>query len=109
MLVWAGLRFRPLDASDDNSTIASKRSTGSIPSTRKAPAHGVSKMRLEEEEEEEGEEEVVPKKKSDGYVKKSLPPKKRFDEDDEDDYDQGIASPSKMMSASGRKPASRKG
>ena len=106
MTVWAGLRFRPLDADDDNSTIGSRRSMGSIPSsTRKAPARGVSKMRLEEEEEEEEEE---PKKKSSGSVKKELPPKKRYDEDDEEDYDQGLASPSKM-SVSGRKPASRRG
>ena len=78
---------------------------GSIPSsTRKAPARGVSKMRLEEEEEEEEEE---PKKKSSGSVKKELPPKKRYDEDDEEDYDQGLPSPSKM-SVSGRKPASRR-
>ena len=83
---------------------------GSIPSsTRKAPARGVSKMRLEEEEEEEKEE---PKKKSGGSVmKKELPPKKRYDEnneDDEEDYDQGLALPSKM-SVSGHKPASRRG
>ena len=78
---------------------------GSIPSsTRKAPARGVSKMRLGEEEEEE---EVLPKKKSGGSVKKELPPKKRYDEDDEEDYDQGLPSPSKM-SVSGRKPASRR-
>ena len=82
---------------------------GSIPSsTRKAPARGVSKMRLgEEEEKEEEEEEVLPKKKSGGSVKKELPPKKRYDEDDEEDYDQGLPSPSKM-SVSGRKPASRR-
>ncbi len=107
MTVWAGLRFRPLDAGDDDSTIGSRRSMGSIPSsTRKAPARGVSKMRVEEEEEEEEEEE--PKKKSSGSVKKELPQKKRYDEDDEEDYDQGLASPSKM-SVSGRKPASRRG
>jgi hypothetical protein len=41
-------------------------------------------------------------------VKKELPQKKRYDEDDEEDYDQGLASPSKM-SVSGRKPASRRG